>query len=301
MTISDITHRFGESICLSVGPFIYMFHAYDRWGSETLHKIKGHLACTPQEKCGDIDRHIHLISDNQDELPTAIFHRILPDSERNMKWQFTKNLVNVICHSDNSSHVLWSSGPDSKIGTTRFDFPWSLLIKDITDIQGGLIHAGLACHRQSGVLFLAPPTGGKTTTLSSAPPDWQVMSDDAALLWPTPSGGWIASPLPAWGMITNPDRVWPSNPIALDESCHVKSLLVLHKTSELSLIKATPSAVMPDVFCALTEYPVNIIAEVNQSEPMFRVSARLCRELECWDLNLPLQTDIWALISEKAA
>ena len=172
---------------------------------------------------------------------------------------------------------------------------------DMASINGGLAHAGLACHKGTGLLFLAPPAGGKTTTLNSAPPEWQVLSDDAALVWPDCNSNWQASPLPAWGMITNPERDWDFPLMRLDQACRLKGLLVLHKANWTNLARIEPSTALPHVYRALSEYPVTILTQAVQPGPRFATAASMCRALGCWDLSLPLNGDIWPLVTRQAA
>lgn len=290
-----------DSLGLRIGPLQYLLFAYCSWGEDILQRLRLHLS-TMNSPCHDkADRLIHLVDGHSGDLSAQDLRSRLAQDLAELTWQPVANRINTLWFAGHSRHVIWSKAAAPELGRPRFDLPWSLLIEDITSRSGGLVHAGLACHKEAGVLFLAPPTGGKTTTLNTAPADWQVLSDDAALVWPGAKGRWLASPLPAWGSITNPDRDWPDEPVALDASCRLKSLLVLEKSPQLSFNRITASSAMPHLYRALSEYPVTIICAASHEESWFRSAARICRELLCWQLCLPLHADIWPMIAGDAA
>lgn len=301
MVITEHPREATATTSLRIGPFCYVFSAYCSWGREILRKLRPHLSTRDAQGFDNVDRYIHLVAGQTGDLSSQNLRNILPKNISDLDWQLVENRINTLWFADDSRHVIWTKASAPELGRPRFEFPWSLLIKDITSKNGGLIHAGLACHKGSGLLFLAPPTGGKTTTLNTAPADWQVLSDDAALVWPDDAGQWLASPLPAWGSITNPDRNWYAEPIAIGKPCCLKSLLILQKSQQLSLTEVAHSFAMPHVYRALSEYPVTIISKVSRTEPWFRSSARMCRELHCWELCLPLHADIWPLLAREAA
>ena len=296
----DIKQKLG----LRIGPFIYQFRAYDHWGLQVLKQIELHLAVADLQDNDRIDRYIHLVDiidkQNPNTLPLQL-KGLLTAEEHDLKWSLLSNQVNTLRYAKDSAHTFWTTATGSGLDKLRFDFPWRILINDIVDRGGGLLHTGLASYREAGLLFLAPPGGGKTTTLSTAPSDWQVLSDDAALVWPDGEKCWLASPLPAWGRITNPNEKWRYPHMALDQSCRLKSILVLQKTRKVSLKKYQASTAMPFIYRALCEYPVTILTGAIQEEPFFRTAAAMTRDLTCWELSLPLHGDIWPLLSREAA
>lgn len=293
-----------KNLDLRIGPFVYQFKAYDHWGVKVLQQIQAHLAVNDLTDKDRIDRYIHLInladSQNLRTLPAHLLE-LLPEHNRAHTWSRHCNQINTIWSAEDSAHTFWTAVSSPKLGTLRFDFPWAIIINDIVDHGGGLLHAGLACHEENGLLFLAPPCGGKTTTLGTAPANWKVLSDDAALIWPGEEKSWHASPLPAWGMIFKPSEEWLYPQMKLAQSCRLKSLLVLQKEVEVSLEKLQASTALPFVYRALCEYPVTIISKDLRAEAFFRTAAAMTRELTCWELSLPLHGDIWPLVSEEAA
>jgi hypothetical protein len=301
MTRTDHPQNAADALSLRIGPLQYVFSAYCTWGVDILRKLRFHLATTGPLGFDNADRYIHLVAGHDPDQSSQDLRVRLPEEISLLSWQPLENRINTLWLADNSRHVIWSKTSVPELGSPRFDFPWSLLIRDITSLNGGLVHAGFACHEGSGLLFLAPPAGGKSTTLNTAPANWQVLSDDAALVWPDDAGKWLASPLPAWGLVTNPDRNWFSEPMVLNKSCFLKSLVTLQKSGQLSLVRITDSSAMTHVYRALSEYPVTIISEASLMEPWFRTAARMCRELSCWELRLPLHADIWTLLAKEAA
>lgn len=295
-----------QTLPLHLGPLKYILHAHDNWGRQVLDNISKHLA-TPTE-ASTPDRIIHLIHDEatgnntsaEGQLP-APFRKYLADNNCQSVWQRQRNQINTLWINTHSRHTFWTAASISTICPIRFHLPWGLIIGDLVNLGGGLLHCGLARHGDSGMLFLAPPSGGKSTTLSTAPPGWQVLSDDAALVWRSNSGTWFASPLPAWGNMIRPDDGWEYSGLATYQSCRIKNLLLIEKASSISLERLVPSTVVPSVFRSLCEYPATITAEAIQKEAFFRSAARMCREIHAWRLSLPLHGNIWPLLVAEAA
>jgi len=292
------------SLALHIGPLRYLFEARDDWGKAVLEEINKHVACARPSR--RYDRIIHMVELADREqvqivLPGRLTER-LPISERNALWTCTSNPVNTFWSSQGSRHVFWGRAASTRIGTPRFHLPWNLVITDCITRGGGLAHGGLAMnHTENGLLFLAPPGGGKTTTLKTVPPDWTVLSDDAALVWPGTAGTWFASPLPAWGNLITPQEEWRFPAMRLDRCCQLKSVLVLQKSRSISLEQLSPAESVPALHRALGEYPVTIMAEAIRSEERFRIAARIARDLLCWKLALPLNGNIWPLLDKEAA
>ncbi len=295
-----------RALPLHLGPLKYHLHAHDSWGEQVLDNIARHIS--PPSETSTPDRIIHLVHDKlavnahlSERRLSVELSKYLPDDGDQSDWQIQRNHINTICTNSRSRHIFWTTTASSSIGPIRFHLPWGLIISDMVNHGGGLLHCGLACHEDSGVLFLAPPSGGKSTTLSTAPPDWQVLSDDAALTWTDSSGAWFASPLPAWGNMIKPKEEWQYPNLALDRCCRIKSLLMIKKADSISLKRLRSSAVVPSLYQAMCEYPATITAEAIQQEAFFRSAAALSRELPGWQLSLPRHGNIWPLLVEEAA
>ena len=234
---------------LIIGPLVYHLYAIDQWGADILDGISAHLASNVITH--NAGRKILLFHDN----PTAFSALEEPgefsirDVEEN-SWQLRKNLIDKTWQSSLSDCTFWSAGTDASIGPVRFHLPWTLIIDDLVALGGGLIHAGLASHKNSGYLFTAPPSGGKSTTLRTAPIDWQILSDDAALVWPA-DHHWLASPLPSWGDQLRPVEPWPWPQMKLDTTCVITDILQLEKGDHIELVKQAPSTALAAIYLSL--------------------------------------------------
>lgn len=295
-----------SDLLLHLGPFKYLIRAYDSWGVQLLDEIAKHLHIP--ERNGTPDRIIHLVrikeaghaADPKQSLPTRIL-RYLPGDEIQSAWKPQRNRISTVWRSSHSRHVFWTDSSTAATGPIRFHLPWGLIISDLADHGGGLLHCGLACHRDSGVLFLAPPSGGKSTTLSTAPPDWQVLSDDAAMIWRDKAGTWYASPMPSWGNMIRLCDDWQYSDLATGEYCRLRNLLLINKDDSIALQKLSPPESLPSLYRSFCEYPATITAEAIQHETFFRSAANITRELPCWRLSLPLHGNIWPLLAKEAA
>ena len=295
-----------RTLPLHLGPLKYLLQAHDSWGEQVLDNLARHLTIPTETSASD--RIIHLVHDEdagnntlaEGQLPSQL-SKYLADDQGQFVWQLQRNQINTLWKSTHSRHTFWTATSASIIGPIRFHLPWGLIIGDMVNHGGGLLHCGLASHGDSGILFLAPPSGGKSTTLSTAPPDWQVLSDDAALIWKESSGAWFASPLPAWGNMIRPEDDWQYPNLATYKCCRIKSLLMIEKADSIDLERLIPSTVVPSVYRALCEYPATITTEAIQQVAFFRSAAKISRERPFWQLSLPLHGDIWPLLVKEAA
>jgi hypothetical protein len=294
-----------RTLPLHLGPLKYLLQAHDSWGEQVLDNIARHLTIPTEASAPD--RIIHLVHNEhaddtlaEGQLPGQL-SKYLVEEQDNSAWQLQQNQINTLWKSPDSQHTFWTTTASSSIDPIRFHLPWGLIIGDMVNHGGGLLHCGLASHGDSGMIFLAPPGGGKSTTLSTAPSDWQVLSDDAALVWVDGSGSWFASPLPAWGNMIRPGDNWLYPNLGVDRCCRIKSLLLIEKAHSIALEPLLPSTVVPSFYRSLCEYPATITAEAIQQEAFFRSAAMICRELPSWQLSLPLHGNIWPFLAEEAA
>ena len=293
-----------KSLC--VGPRRYQFRAYDEWGCDVLTRLFAHLP--DQGSSPAPDRIIHLVQIPSLELTEAAQPKLpdrlvalLPEGVATPNWQRHSSRLDTVWFASHTVHAFWNADTDPLIGPVRFHFPWGLIIEDIVAHGGGLIHCGLASYQNSGLLFLAPPGGGKSTLLSTAPPGWRVLSDDAALVWPDADGSWQASPLPAWGNIIDSGQTWRYHDLALGSRVQLKSLLLIEKAMEIHLQPVAAIDLLPGLYRALGEYPAAVIGGGQRWEPLFRMAAQMVRDLPAWRLRLPRHGDIWPLLGREAA
>ncbi len=300
------THRSArQTLVLNLGPLTYALQAYDRWGATVLNNIAKHTTILHSDKTPD--RIIHLVRHSQkgiikhSTLPLpAQLEKYLPADHKQATWQIQNDQINCLWLGVQTRHTFWTATASSTIGRIRFHLPWGLIINDLIKLGGGVIHGGLACYGESGCLFLAPPGGGKSTTLSTAPGDWTVLSDDAALVWPDGRGSWFASPLPAWGNLLRQQEAWRYQELPLHRCCRIVGLFMIKKGASIHLKHRPQTAVVPFVYRSLCEYPAAITATELQKEALFRTAASISRELPAWELSLPLHGNIWPLLAEVA-
>jgi hypothetical protein len=301
----ETTNDIYQSLGMQIGPLYYELRAYDGWGVDVLECISAHVACKNMQ-CKP-DRIIHLTQISQEDLGDTTQppfpDRLCPQVtglHPPLDWQQRSSRLDTVWFSAQTVHTFWKAVTDSAIGPVRLHLPWGLIIDDIIARGGGLIHGGLASFNDSGFLFLAPPSGGKSTTLSTAPTSWQVFSDDAALLWPGNQNEWQASPLPAWGNIINPGMKWLYPEMKLGRCCRLKGLVILEKASEIHLQPISPIDIVANLYRSLNEYPAAIMGSGQQWGPLFRMAARMARDLSGWTLSLPRHADIWPLLTKEA-
>jgi hypothetical protein len=292
-----------QTLALHLGPLKYLLLAYDKWSAMVLDDIDRHIDAPAPDNTHQ--RIIHLVTDERsprrpEELP-AHLHSYLPADKIATNWHHQESRIHLFWQSPDCSDVFWSPTTDENLGPLRFHLPWGLIISDLVRCGGGLVHAGLACQGRSGLLFLAPPGGGKTTTLQTAPSDWQVLSDDAALIWPDDDGIWFTSPLPAWGNMIRPEETWIYPDMSLDKACRLKGLLVLEKAETIIMEELSSSSLTPELYRAMCEYPATITSEAIYHEAFFRTAAAISRQLPVWRLSLPRHGNIWPLLAREAA
>lgn len=267
---------------LCFGPLHYRFSPEDSWGVETVKKLAGHMASTfvvnPPDRIVSVGMPTdHSPVDNQG---------------------YMINSLGVFRYSPTVVAARWCYGADARLPEFRYQLPWPLILADITHHGGAVAHAGLAIHNERGVLFLAPPGGGKSTTLATAPTEWEVLSDDAALVWPE-GDRWLASPLPSWTEMTATGSP-PTTDKLFDPArqCQVHAMVVLVKGPNVRMEPLESTVAATHTYRALSEYPSTAIAGLPLAEKWFRTAAAMARTLPCKRLQLPLGGDIWTLLAK---
>ncbi len=228
----DITPPSCE-LALHAGPLHYQLRAHDSWGQRRLAELASHIA-QPTRTRAQSDRIIHLHQLKEDKrthsLP-QVLRSYLPEEDPTLTWTRHDNLLNSIWQNRDSMQTFWTGGANPGLGDFRYQLPWDVMIKDMVEHGGGLIHGGLVVHQDEAVLFLAPPGGGKTTTLASATDEWQVLGDDSALVWPSADGSWQASPMPTWSCLIKQTEPISAGKLALGNHYPLKAVIYLNKTA----------------------------------------------------------------------
>ncbi len=273
------------SLDVRIGPLLYRFVAQDAPGEDSLQTLADNLqSSAPAGR--DPDR-------------TVMIENRRPFGTR-PGWHHVSGPLGSLLYQDQAPTAVWSALTSPDQPHFRFPLPWNLLIADIARRQGVILHAGFTARNRKGLLFLAPPGGGKSTTLATATQGWEVLSDDAALVWPD-TQGWWASPLPSWTTMTTPaapaDGRWRFD---LGRHERVSGLLVLAKETEVSLVPMQPVDAVPHLYRACNEYPATALSAPSQKEHFFRCACRLGRGLPCWRLGLPRGGAIWPRLTSLA-
>jgi hypothetical protein len=300
MSSTTHTNRPLAELPLSAGPLCYQLCARDAWGESLLAQLDAHIA-PPSRTTGTVDRvfHLHRLEQSNEPVPGELpqpLSTYLEKSERPSGWKTHDNLLNALWHSSDSHHSFWTAGADPELGWFRFHLPWDLLISDMVKQGGGLIHGGLAIHRGEAALFLAPPGGGKTTTLASAAPGWQVLADDSALIWPASDGSWQASPMPTWSSLIGQTVPISTDRLTTGEHYPLKAVISLIKAETPRLAPLEPIAAAPLIYRSLNEYTATVLADPLHRKEFFATACHLARTRPCWRLELPLGADIWPLL-----
>ena len=280
------------------GPLNYRLFPHDDWGLQIVSGMGSALLSA--DKLTDCTRTIHLSREeiHAPETPVGKLPASLQSHIHGQEnsWQRVRNRTGCTWHSHSTTESFWVDGAATELGEFAFQLPWNLLITDIAAIGGGLMHGGLVDHHGQGVFFLAPPGGGKSTTLATAPAGWEVLSDDAALVWPQ-GEDWFASPLPSWTTMTMGktanDRFDPA------PRPPVSTIVLLTKGRNLSLAPVAAKDAAAAVYRGLTEYPATVFSELPLNGHLFRTACQMARTLPCWQLQLPLGGNCWPLLSEN--
>ena len=255
---------------LRLGPFCYAFFAYDDWGVRIISELTQSLPT--ETTCCAADRNIHICRLSNPNDPIAFRNFNLPGHLQQAKWFCQTNAINTIWVSPGMPDVIWTAAVDDRLGSLCYHLPWNAMIEDIVDYNGLMIHGGLAIQDNRALLFVAPPGGGKSTTLATAPKKWRVLSDDAALVWPGRSQGWMASPLPSWtNLISSQHQTQP----ATSFSCQLVGTILLRKADTVKLWRVNPVQAAPPLFRACSDYPMLVMADVDCRRHAFKLAAHL--------------------------
>lgn len=298
------------SLRLAIGPLRYLLVAHDGWGREALSRLSTGVDCVPFAT--PPDRVLHLLefhpSENewQEIRSCSVPHRlaeVLPAGAPTRGWTLASDDTGGCCwqHKD-TSQTLWTHGLTKPHFTAAFQLPWEPLLADISRLGGGVIHAGLVLFGGRGYLLTAPPGGGKTTALSRLPRPWRVQSDDAALLWPAEPSGFLASPLPTWGVLIQGSAPLPDvQPWRIAQTSTVAGVALLQKSDRVELAALTPIESAQHLYRALCEHPRVVSVRHRFRRQAFRTASEVARTIPTWRLQLTHQGDFWIPLAHAFA
>jgi len=297
-----------QTLDLTVGPLCYRLLAHDDWAVDLLDRIRATIDIGVGTDKNRKQIHLlrHPLSDLAIEqigaelLPkelAACVDETLPTSG----WHCSGHeILHQLWRHPSSEHLFWTEGRENNPKPFRFHLPWQIILEDILQIGGLIMHGGLAVRGKDGCLFTAPPGGGKSTALSNPSKDWQVLADDAALIWPESNDRFMASSLPTWSVLIGDDckprqiAAW-----SLSRQVPVSAIMLLEKANDIRLTWPPAIEAAYPLYRACSEYPAVILSRWNLRSKIFHNSCALARAVPVWRLELPRNANIWPFINEQ--
>ena len=292
---------------MTIGPLRYLFIGHDDIAGRWLSRLQRNLVCTPFTEAPD--RIVHLLQQKPsqkliDKIATGFLPErlapFIPDDCPGAGWNPSIDETGqTTLQHDSTRHSFILLGIIRSRFRTRFRFPWQLVINDIMQRQGCLIHGGLAAVEGRGCLFTAPPGGGKTTALGRISVPWRVVADDAALVWPDGTGGFLASPLPTWSVHLGLNAPLPVlRQVNVDLCVSVGGIIFLQKGVREEIERCRPVEAATHLYRALSEHPRMVATRHAIKEELFRTACRLARTVTFWQLTLTIDGPFWEKLDE---
>ena len=308
-------------IVLRFGPLCYRIVGHDDWGVEIISQLREHLGDASGSAAAELTLHavrhpISLQPETARGLPLALelktcrrtgglpptLRPVLGSPAPSSGWRVTgDDMGGYVWRHPGHEEAIWAYLAPPRSTRPLFPLPWCCLLEDIVGIAGGLVHAALVVHEGAGFLLTAEPGGGKTTAAGRVPPDWDVLADDAALVWPDGAGGFYASPLPTWGFMTR------GNPLplalekwSLDRQVKVAGVALLRKAKQLSLFPVRPAYAAKELHTRFSEHPGVCSLRILFREHVFRVACSLARSVPVWRLELEVDSAFWECLRIEA-
>lgn len=292
---------------IKFGPLRYQLYSHDAWAREAILRLKRRVeAVSRKDSAGRI---IHLLEYKLESsalkglrdgiLPQKLL-ALLADKKLKQGWQIAGDTCGCLFawHSL-TAHTFWIRDINWKNSRPLFWLPWPLIIQDIVNMGGGLIHAGLALNKDRAWLFTAPPGGGKSTTLSRMPHNWRVLSDDASLVWPSNTGTYRASPLPTYSVmigIQKPQkgfRRWQSA-----RAFELDGIFFIEKAQQERLLPLEPIKASQPLYLAFSEHPRVVEIRNPFRKHFFHLASSISRAVTSWKLQLTKDGDLRYLLQD---
>jgi SynChlorMet cassette protein ScmC len=295
---------------ITLGPLRYRLHAYDDWATGLIGRLAEHVAC--QDFGVPAHRNVHIVRLIMGSAATAAFLAgdlpsglvaLVQEELPSHGWQITgNNTTHLTWRHPDTNHTFWTESCNTSLTSRPFQMPLDLIFHDIIQRGGGIVHGGLVTYKSHGVLLTAPPGGGKTTAFSTAPANWQLESDDAALVWPDDNGDFLISPLPTWSVLLGVkpqlERIvlWRVNSF-----CFLRMVVFLEKSDAISLTLRRPLDAISTLYQSFSEYPTVLMNRRFYRVAIFRAAAALARTVPAWSLQLPRKYNFWSLLEDELA
>jgi len=294
---------------LTLGPLHYELRGHDSWAIDTMERLEEHVDFMDSGESAERVVHLLDIGTSADVMSAARdgclppgLAAYLPADCPLQGWRLADDATGSTgWYHPQSKHAAWTRGPAQARTTARFQLPWHVILEDMVARGGALMHTALLSRSGAGYLLTAPPGGGKTTAVARIPPPWEVLSDDAALVWPRDNGTWMASGMPTWGGMLGQRAPIPSigrwRPA---ESCELRGLAVLVKSEKLSLARLAPVEAAAYLYRALCEHPRVVGLRHQYRAHLFHTAAQLARSLPAWQLRLGREDPFWNVLQDMA-
>lgn len=291
-----------DRLRLTIGPLHYEFHAHDAWGIDALDRLRTHVVV--QDFTEPTDRLLHLAcldmtrdefqQIQRDRLPDR-YAKLLPSGWPRHGWRMHRDETGHMTfqHSD-WQHSLFLLGVPPSEQSGPFQLPWAILLQDMIVRGGAILHGGLIARSGVGYILTAPPGGGKTTCIARLPHEWQVLADDACLIWPGASNRFHASPLPTWSVLLGRTPIMPSiGRWSIGTNVAVRDVLLLRKSEhDRCDLMARYDRLLP-LYRALCEHPQVLMNRVSCGTSLFDVARHLARSASVWELHVTAAGQFW--------
>lgn len=294
-----------ELLRLTIGPLHYEFRAHDAWGVDALERLRANVVV--QDFAGAADRVLHLADlgmtpdengqINQDWLPDR-YAGLLPPGAPRQGWRLTGDETGHLSFlHEQTHHNLFIFGVFPADHRGPFQLPWAALLDDIVGRGGGaILHGGLITQGGRGYIITAPPGGGKTTSIRRLPEEWQVLADDACLVWPV-SGKFVASPLPTWSVLLGRGEALPSiGRWQVGARVPVGGILLLHKAEHHRLSTLSARDALLPLYQALCEHPRVVTNRDDYPTHLFDCARYLAWATPVWRLDVTLAGRFWEML-----
>jgi hypothetical protein len=292
---------------LTIGPLRYLLRAEDARGGRELEILRNNVV--PKSFKGRADRIIHFVGLRLSKRIVRDIHgsrlpeRLLATGRTPLPrsgWRLTGSETGpVLWLHPRSRHAFWTLGTIGAGRRSKFQVPWQAFLEDIVRLGGGVIHSGLFRFEGKGYLFLGPPGAGKTTAASRLSAAWEILADDACLIWPEGRASWRASPLPTWSVILGINRRLPAiRSWDLAGSVSLSGAIFLEKNEPLTVRRVEAIEAAKRIFLGLIEHPRIFQRSDPHKKRLFRAACRFARAVPAFELRSKLIDPIESVLVE---